>query len=120
MDRGDVELLTLSLKDRYSDSGLVGVSILIFKDETSYIDTFLMSCRVIGRRVEEVLLQGVLKTAQRRRCQHIKANYCPTEKNHMVADFYTQHGFIEEKNKLFLKLFLTNLCNESSFVPNLL
>ena len=52
MKNNDRMVLSLKLNDRFGSNGIVGVLIVKIKDDSSYIDTFLMSCRVIGRMVE--------------------------------------------------------------------
>lgn len=72
--------------DRFGDMGIVGVVIVV----AGAIDTFLMSCRAIGRRIEQEMLRHV--------CEHeegaVRGAYIPKAKNGMVADFYTDNGFI--------------------------
>ena len=53
----------LAAKDRFGDSGIVGVAILKFEGEVSEIDTLLLSCRVIGRTIETAFLAALAKLA---------------------------------------------------------
>ncbi len=90
-DRADV--VCLRLRDRFGDSGIVGVAILKYEAENAVFDTFLLSCRVLGRRVEEVLLLECLRLAKRR-CRTVAiGKYRPTSKNHQVQEFYPKQGF---------------------------
>lgn len=73
------------VSDRFGDMGIVGVIIVI--DGT--IDTFLMSCRAIGRRIEQAMLGHVCEQEE----GAVRGAYIPTAKNGMVADFYTDNGF---------------------------
>jgi len=84
------------LRDRFGDNGLVGVMIArqIPGDKmTLEIDTWLMSCRVIGRRMEEFMLQTLIEAANTAGVSKIKGVYIQTAKNLMVSDFYDRMGF---------------------------
>jgi FkbH-like protein len=93
----DPSLLTLQvrLEDRFGDFGMIGV-IVCRPDSVAGvwdIDTWLMSCRVLGRRVEEGMLEKVVTELGRRGAARLKARYIPTAKNGMVKDHYGKLGF---------------------------
>jgi FkbH-like protein len=73
-----------SVKDKFGDMGIVGV--VIIKENT--IDTFAMSCRVLGRGIEECVLSIIAH-----KYPHLKASYIKTDKNALVEHFYEQNGF---------------------------
>ncbi|WP_160116593.1 HAD family hydrolase [Ruegeria sp. AU67] len=81
------------LKDRFTDHGLVALALGSVVDEMLEIDTFLMSCRVIGRGLEDVIAYEIAQIAARRGVQHIRGIYIPTDRNGMVADLYPRLGF---------------------------
>lgn len=81
------------LQDKFGDNGIIGVSILQYEGTTCSIDTFLLSCRVIGRGIEDFFLQECIKAAQRRRCTAVYGTYRPTKKNGQTETFYPNHGF---------------------------
>lgn len=86
--------LWLRVADRFGDNGLVGVAIGIPGESGEWtIDTFLLSCRVIGRRVETVLLGVLSRFIHERSGQVLVGEYIPTPKNDLVAEFYRAHGF---------------------------
>jgi len=87
------EVKYLKLKDRFGDMGLVGVAILEYKDDTALIDSFLMSCRIIGRCVEDVFLRYCIECALEKGMQRIYGYYLKTKKNSQVSDFYQKRGF---------------------------
>lgn len=89
----DAEILTLSLRDRYGDLGLVGAAILRYNLNVCVIDTFLLSCRALGRGVENALFAGCAQLALRRDCTVMESLYIPTRKNAQVKDFYPRLGF---------------------------
>ena len=63
------------------------------------IDTWLMSCRVLKRQVEEEVLNELARLADKRGCARLEGVYLPTAKNEMVRDFYTAHGFHFDRRK---------------------
>lgn len=86
----------LRLRDRFGDLGLVCVGIVRPSDDGTWeIDTFLMSCRVMGRGVEQAFLHDLVRAAIEAGARRIRGVYRPTPKNHIVADFYRQYGFAE-------------------------
>jgi FkbH-like protein len=81
--------------DRFGDYGLVGVVILKPAAESVEIETFLMSCRVLGRGVEDAVLGAIVTCARRWGAAGIRGQYVPTPKNSLVANLYRNHGFKE-------------------------
>jgi FkbH-like protein len=93
MEAVDVDVLSLRLLDQFGDSGLVGVCILKYIGQRAFVDTFLLSCRVLGRGVEDVFIIQALKMARQHGCNAVIGEYYPTGKNAQVKDFYTKQGF---------------------------
>ena len=93
MEATDVDVLSLRLVDQFGDSGLVGVCILKYIAQRAVVDTFLLSCRVLGRGVEDVFIIQALKMAKQRGCEAVIGGYYPTAKNAQVKDFYPKQGF---------------------------
>lgn len=93
--------LYLRLRDRFADHGLVSVAIARREGEVLDIDTWLMSCRVIGRTVEAQMLHHLCVEALRLGCSLLRGTYVPTAKNAMVGDVYGRFGFeaIEDRDK---------------------
>lgn len=92
----DDEYITLyyTLRDRYGDHGLVSVVIMKRESEdTVFIDTWLMSCRVLKRGMEEYIINKAVAYARDAGYDTIRAEYIPTPKNGMVKDIYTKMGF---------------------------
>ena len=88
--------ITLRVQDRFGDHGLVGVMIAVPADHDPRvlrIDTWLMSCRVIGRTVEEFSLGELLERARTLGYREIHGEYIPTRKNTFVSDLYDRMGF---------------------------
>lgn len=91
--REDVVVLTVRLADRFADHGLVAVLIGRQAGTALEIDTWLMSCRVIGRTLEDELLHVLGEHAARRDCTHLRGTYVPSSKNGLVAGLYARLGF---------------------------
>lgn len=84
----------LELDDCFGRSGIVGVMILRhYTDNAWIIDTFLLSCRVMGRTVENAFLGYIADTIRRRGARRLIGEYHPTAKNAPVAGFYRESGF---------------------------
>jgi FkbH-like protein len=87
------EVLAIQVRDRYADNGLVGVAITHDEGDVSEIDTFLLSCRVIGRTVETALLAYIAEEARERGVRRLEGWFLPTKKNAPARGFYREHGF---------------------------
>jgi FkbH-like protein len=85
-----------SLRDRFDDSGLIAVAIVVFHADTCRIDTLLMSCRVIGRGVERGLVAHIAKEAMKNGCKHLLGEFIPTAKNSLAANLFSDLGFALE------------------------
>jgi FkbH-like protein len=86
-------IFSIRVRDRFGDHGLVGVAIAHDEGEQCEVDTFLLSCRVIGRTVETALLAHLAKSAAERGRKRLVGWFLPTKKNAPARDFYPQHQF---------------------------
>jgi len=95
----DTSIFTLQirLKDRLADHGMISVIIARplpeTREKTLYIDTWLMSCRVLGRQVESAVLNLIMEHAQRQGYAWVVGDYIETAKNGLVRDHYSRLGF---------------------------
>lgn len=80
----------LSVSDRFGDNGITGC-IIINGDE---IDSFLLSCRVLGKGIENAFLKSILALLKESGLTSVRASYRPSAKNTQVADFYDRNGFL--------------------------
>ena len=94
------KVVYIKLSDKYGDYGIVGVCIVKLKDKDALIDSFLLSCRVIGRKVEGVFLSNILKMIRGNGYHIVIGEYCPTKKNKQVESFYVGFGFKEIVNDM--------------------
>lgn len=83
---------SVRLKDRFGDHGLISIVVGQKAGETMIIDTWLMSCRVLKRQVEEEVLNELVRLARTHGCRRLEGIYLPTAKNDMVRDFYGRMG----------------------------
>ena len=102
----------LRVKDRFGDNGLTGLIITEIKQNKAKIDTFLLSCRILGKKIEDVFIRYILMKLKNSGIDEVEACYITTAKNGHVADFYDETGFkrITEKNDVkTYRLFLDDI-----------
>jgi FkbH-like protein len=85
--------LQVRLADRFGDNGMISVIVFDKGDEEWSCDTWLMSCRVLGRRVEELVLATVADAALKAGAKRLKGTYIPTKKNGLVIEHFRKLGF---------------------------
>jgi FkbH-like protein len=81
------EIWTLAVADKFGDSGVTGTMIIT---KGGLIDTLLLSCRVLGKGIEEVFVKYVMEQTKH---MELRANYIKTAKNSLVESFYDKMGF---------------------------
>ena len=90
----DVIDLSFTLEDKFGDNGLIAVIIMKKQDEeTLFIDTWFMSCRVLKRGMEDFTLNTMVEAAREKGYKRIIGEYLPTPKNKMVENHYPSLGF---------------------------
>ncbi|PKO33218.1 MAG: haloacid dehalogenase [Betaproteobacteria bacterium HGW-Betaproteobacteria-7] len=92
---GDPDCLAwqIRLADAFGDNGMISVVICQRAGSDWQIDTWLMSCRVLGRRVEEAVLQELLAAARRQGIERLVGGYRPSGRNQLVEGHYRKLGF---------------------------
>lgn len=80
----------ISVADRFGDNGITGC-IMIHGTE---VDTFLMSCRILGKGIEQVFVKKILETLKAEGVKELTACYIPTAKNNQTKEFWEKCGFI--------------------------
>jgi FkbH-like protein len=93
MGRTDCYTQFMRLKDRFGDNGITGILIAFIEDDSLRIDNWLISCRVLGRRVEDAMLGTALEHAVSRGCRWVTGEFIPTAKNAQVREIYLKFGF---------------------------
>lgn len=89
----NADVWCLHLKDNISDMGVVGVMIIKYKDQKAVIDSFLLSCRVLGRGAEDAFISFLAGALKGKGIKTLCGKYIKTAKNGQVADFYEKRGF---------------------------
>ncbi|MBL7055947.1 HAD family hydrolase [Candidatus Woesearchaeota archaeon] len=91
-------IFSVRVEDNFGDNGISGVAIVDTKK--CKIDNFLLSCRVIGRNIEEVMLNYIIKNTKKFGSKTLFAEFIPTKKNEVAKDFYKKNGFrLKTKDK---------------------
>jgi FkbH-like protein len=86
-------VVSCRITDIYGDNGITGVCIVKLKEDSAWIDTFLLSCRVLGRKAEYAFLNEIVSLLRNKGIQTIYAKFIKTEKNRENAEFYKNAGF---------------------------
>jgi FkbH-like protein len=81
-------LWTLRVSDRFGDAGLTGIVSLEIKDRKAQIVDFILSCRVLGRKIEETMLSMAIHHAHALGAEAVYARYIPTSRNKPCLDFF--------------------------------
>lgn len=87
------KIWTMKTSDKFGDSGLTGVMIIDTQEENWLIDTFLMSCRVMGRNLEYAFMKQIILEARKNNMNNISGKYIKTNKNKPVENLYRNMGF---------------------------
>ena len=115
--------LTFTLDDRFGDNGLVSVVILRqTAPDTLFIDTWIMSCRVLKRGMEQFVMNTVVDEARRAGCRLIVGEYIPTPKNKLVEHLLPDMGFEQieshDSNSTFYQLNVDEYGRHQTFIEN--
>jgi FkbH-like protein len=89
----DAVTLQARLEDIFGDNGMISAVICLRQERRWEIDTWIMSCRVLGRRVEETILQYLVQQARAAGITELIGRYIPTAKNGLVRDHFEKLGF---------------------------
>ena len=83
--------------DKFGDNGITGVFIVKEENPKEWIlDSFLLSCRVMGREIENAIMNYVIEEARKKNIEKIKAQFIPTERNSPIENFLPSCGFQKE------------------------
>ena len=90
---GKYKMYLFSVADKFGDYGVTGMALVARDNKEAVIDTFLMSCRVIGRNIEVAFLNFILTNLRAEGIDAVLAEYAGTMKNRQVESFYDDYGF---------------------------
>ena len=101
----------IRIKDTLGDNGMI--SVIVCKKNSDYweIDTWLMSCRVLGRKVEEAALQDIVTNARDNGATKLIGFYSPTDRNMIVKDHYKKLGFNKTSGNLKIEVWELDIIN---------
>lgn len=102
---GRHRIYAFDVRDKFGDYGIVGLVIVEeLNDKEWFIDTFLLSCRVMNRQVENAMMSFICEQALKNGIEIIRGEYIPTKKNMPAKDFYRNLGFVEIDGKYCLNV----------------
>ena len=119
LEKNNYLIVSAQVSDKFGDSGLIGVAIVKRDPKTWVIDSFLLSCRVIGRRVEESLLAYIVECARKERAQKLFGEFISTKKNELVKDFYRNNKFFVSGKSNDVEAWEYNLNHEFLYPDNI-
>lgn len=105
LGKPDYRCFTMRLEDRFGDSGLISVVIAKIENGVCILDTWLMSCRVLKRQVEDEIMNEIFRLAEAAGCTRVRGIYLPTAKNGIVAGIYEEFGFARTEDSTARKEF---------------
>ena len=113
------KIYAFSLKDKFGEYGTVGlIDISLSTQKKAIIKNFLMSCRVMGREVENTFLKEVIKRISRKKLKSVEAIFVRGPKNNIVENFYSQNGFKIIKKLKSKKIFSVNISDYLKNIKN--
>jgi FkbH-like protein len=103
--------LYFTLKDKFGDHGLISAVIMEKQEDRLFVNTWLMSCRVLKRGMEEFIVNKMVSAAKEAGYETVEGEYLKTAKNAMVSRIYEKLGFEALSDSKFI-------ANTNTFVPN--
>ncbi len=108
---GNYLIKSIEVSDKFGDYGMSGV-IIIKKDNVLWeIDSFLLSCRILGKNIELSFMESIINLAKKENVQRLKAYFIPTPKNKLTENLLEKCGFSVTENKEEKKSYLLELAN---------
>ena len=93
----DILINCAQIKDKFGDNGITGVFIVKKTNSDEwFLDTFLLSCRVMGREAEKAMLYFIINQAKKNNVKRLKAKFIPTLKNKPIEDFLPILNFMKK------------------------
>ena len=100
---GAWRVYTMRVADRFGDFGLTGVAIVATGADTWHVDSFLLSCRVIGKSVETALLARLAEDARAAGVATLSADFIDSGRNQVASAFLSRHGFAGESGGRWIR-----------------
>ena len=89
---------------KYGDNGLTAMAIIVLDGNTATIDSLLMSCRIIGRNIEKVIMNNLIQWMIDHEIKEIISEYIPTKKNMQVSEDLFNSKLLSERDYLSSKI----------------
>jgi FkbH-like protein len=103
----------LSVKDKFGDNGITVASIIFINNEIAEIDSFLLSCRILGRNIESAYIDYLINLIYEKGIKKVKATFIPSQKNRQTENFYENNGFtLDKKLETGEKHYILNIKNK--------
>ena len=118
MSSDEHEAITLALEDRFGDNGVVGLAVLHKGDDAWSAHLFLMSCRVLGRTVEQTFMRWIAARARAAGAKQLVGEFVPTAKNKPFAGFFEGCGFRRSEPKDDIQLWTLDLADADTKIPD--
>jgi len=114
----DRHLATLALSDKFGDSGVVGLAAVLLREDEWALHLLLMSCRVLGRTVEQTFIRWLAQQATGAGAQRLVGLFAPTAKNKPFAGFFGDCGFVQEQPQGDVQRWVWNLDKADTTQPD--
>ena len=110
----------ISLTDRFGDHGIIGLAVIEMRSNIAFLDTFLMSCRVLGRHLESWFMDALVKKIKLKGIKNLIAQYLPTSRNQVASRFLKESQFseiniLEKTNKQIMSGFDRDINQDSKY-----
>lgn len=92
----DFRVYYINLSDKFGDYGIIGTAVVNLINKKAFIDSFIFSCRALGRTAETALLNFIISDLSERKLEVLRGEYIPTKKNKPCENFFADHKFNKE------------------------
>jgi FkbH-like protein len=83
----------VAVKDKFGDNGISILSIIDINNDTAFVDTFLLSCRILGRNIEVAFLNYLINILEEKNINNLQSKYIPSNKNKQTENFFEKMNF---------------------------
>jgi hypothetical protein len=98
LENDKIKTLVISLKDKFGDHGITGLLAAKITKDSLILDNFLISCRILGRKVEDYIIYEALNIAIKYKLKYLVGVYKKTTKNMQCENFYIGKNFLKKNN----------------------
>lgn len=92
--KNKASIFCANVKDKFGDNGITIACIITENQQELHLDSYLLSCRILGRDIEKITLLKILEEVSRGKNKSITAQFIPTKKNILATDFLDKSGFL--------------------------